>query len=112
MKHLSNVLAVVTFLLLMVAIVVSNIALDPLWPGILYCLSIASALAWVALNTKLLLYFFSKKSTRSGVNLAFVVTLVFFILFYLFPAGLVLYWTATNLLAAGQQAIVARHARP
>ena len=37
--------------------------------------------------------------------------LVFFVLFYSFPAGLVLYWTATNLLAAGHQALVARRAK-
>lgn len=37
---------------------------------------------------------------------------VFFVLFYAFPAGLVLYWIVTNLLASGQQALVARRSAP
>jgi len=37
---------------------------------------------------------------------------VFFVLFYSFPAGLVLYWIVTNLLASGQQALVALRTAP
>jgi YidC/Oxa1 family membrane protein insertase len=48
---------------------------------------------------------------RKALWASAAMALVFFVLFYSFPAGLVLYWTATNLLAAGQQAIVARFAK-
>jgi YidC/Oxa1 family membrane protein insertase len=48
-----------------------------------------------------------RKALWTGLAMA----VVFFVLFYSFPAGLVLYWIATNLLAAGQQAIVARRAK-
>jgi len=37
---------------------------------------------------------------------------VFFVLFYSFPAGLVIYWIATNLLAFAQQWLVASRERP
>jgi YidC/Oxa1 family membrane protein insertase len=38
-----------------------------------------------------------KSSARQNIFLAFI-TLGFFLLFYSFPAGMVLYWTAANLL--------------
>jgi membrane protein insertase Oxa1/YidC/SpoIIIJ len=34
---------------------------------------------------------------------------VFFVLFYSFPAGLVLYWISANLLHVAQQRLAARH---
>lgn len=48
---------------------------------------------------------------RKALWIGLAMAVVFFVLFYSFPAGLVLYWIATNLLAAGQQAIVARRAK-
>jgi YidC/Oxa1 family membrane protein insertase len=49
----------------------------------------------------------ARKALWAGAAMA----IVFFVLFYSFPSGLVMYWIATNLLAAGQQAAVALRAK-
>jgi YidC/Oxa1 family membrane protein insertase len=49
----------------------------------------------------------ARKALWGGAAMA----IAFFVLFYSFPAGLVMYWIATNLLAAGQQAAVALRAK-
>ena len=51
-------------------------------------------------------------AARRRLWITAAMAIVFFVLFYSFPAGLVLYWIATNLLAAGQQALVALRGKP
>jgi YidC/Oxa1 family membrane protein insertase len=50
-------------------------------------------------------------AARKRLWITSAMALVFFVLFYTFPAGLVIYWIATNLLASAQQVLVARRER-
>jgi YidC/Oxa1 family membrane protein insertase len=51
-------------------------------------------------------------AARKRLWITGAMALVFFVLFYSFPSGLVLYWIVTNVLAAGQQAVVALRSDP
>lgn len=82
MKILSQVLAIATFLLLSLGIVLNTVYPEPLWGYITLSLAAAAAGAWATLNWKTLLRFFTQKSTRHGANLAFVVFLVLGILVF------------------------------
>ena len=50
-------------------------------------------------------------AARKRLWVTSAMAVVFFVLFYTFPAGLVIYWIATNLLASAQEVLVARHER-
>lgn len=51
-------------------------------------------------------------AARKRLWITGAMALVFFVLFYSFPAGLVIYWIATNLLAFAQQWLVAAREKP
>ncbi len=83
MKLLSNILAVLGFLALCAWLVLLVVYPDPFTLQVAGITTAVLALAWVGLNAKSLLAFFKLRSTRYGVNLAFVTFLVLGILTFL-----------------------------